>query len=403
MQRNKSDLYPLFLSYSEKPGFAPIIRGAGQLCRAPVIFTDANYQLIAQYPDNPIGDVVFDTFLNEHTLPIELITLFQKAYLNETGKHYAPFYQEDGIVGEWPRIFAEVFTENQTLGHIALFVKKKDFTPWHLEAVQVLCDVLKTKIILTKDPDMEQSTFLKILLSDSASLGTKEKAIAALKKQMTNPGMLLVFPIAPKKAERAFANMALDYCKRHFPESISVLHEKNFVILLPNTMNVSFSVLKEYAGKIAAFFNHFPIKGGAVYPVCDYLNLNHFYHQAYLTALLNEGDGNGELLFVNDAALEPLYRFIARLPEGSAFIHPSLTEIKEYDRQNGTDYFATLQAYCENLCRKNDTAHSLHIHRNTLLYRLQKINELFEIDTSDNQTLEQLFISFKLLKYTKST
>lgn len=402
MEKSKPDLYKLFLSYIEKPGFTPIIRGASAICRAPVIFTDVNYQLIAQYPNHPIGDIVFDTYLEEHELPIEIIADYQKAYLNESGKHYAPFYQEEGIVGKWPRVFAEVFSENKTLGHIALFVKKEDFTPWHLEAAQILCDVLKTKMLLTTEPGLDQSKFLKILLSDSASLLTKEKSINALNEQLKNPGMLLVFPIAANKAERAFANMATDYCKRHFPKSIPVIHESNFVVLLPNKPNAPFTVLKEYAGQISSFFGQYPIKGGAVYPINNYFNLNRSYHQALLTALLNRELDSTGLLFSDDAMLEPLYQYVARMPECSAFIHPLLGTVKKYDMHNNTDYYATLQAYCEHLFKKNDTAEALHIHRNTLLYRLQKVNELFDIDITDKNVLEHLFISFKFLKYTES-
>lgn len=401
MQKNKLELYKLFLSYIEKPGFTQIIRGASQICRAPIVFTDENYQLIAQYPNAPIDDVVFDTYLEEHELPIELIAQYQKAYLNEAGKHYKPFFQEEGIVGQWPRVFAEVFSENVTLGHIGMFLDKKDFTPWHLEAAEVLCDVLKTKMLLTKEPRLDQSKFLKTLLSDSASFLTKEKALAALKDGLRNPGMLLVFPIAANKAERAFANMALDYCKRNFSNGISVIHENSFVILLPNRTNSSSEILREYAEQISSFFNQYPIKGGAVYPINNYLKLNQSYYKALLTALLNAEEAYHSLLFSSDVMLQPLYKFIAQLPEGSAYIHPSLYKMKEYDRENGTDYYLTLNAYCQHLFRKNDTAESLHIHRNTLLYRLQKIDELFHVDTNDKNTLEHLFISFKLIKYEK--
>jgi sugar diacid utilization regulator len=51
-------------------------------------------------------------------------------------------------------------------------------------------------------------------------------------------------------------------------------------------------------------------------------------------------------------------------------------KIIDYDRTKGTDLLKTLETYLETNCDIHETTAKLHIHRNTLRYRLEKLNEL---------------------------
>ena len=61
----------------------------------------------------------------------------------------------------------------------------------------------------------------------------------------------------------------------------------------------------------------------------------------------------------------------------------SLLTILRYDRENGTQYFGTLRSYLINERSIPKTAGSLIIHRTTLTYRLQRIQELFGLNLDD--------------------
>ncbi len=68
------------------------------------------------------------------------------------------------------------------------------------------------------------------------------------------------------------------------------------------------------------------------------------------------------------------------------------------DQEKHTDYLKTLQSYFDNNCQQTATAHALYIHRSTLTYRLEKIQELTGADLSDADTRLYLQISMKLLE-----
>ena len=61
------------------------------------------------------------------------------------------------------------------------------------------------------------------------------------------------------------------------------------------------------------------------------------------------------------------------------YMPKSLENMNAYDMENATEFLPTLKSYIFNLKNTKETASELYIHRNTLLYRINKIEELFGI------------------------
>lgn len=77
------------------------------------------------------------------------------------------------------------------------------------------------------------------------------------------------------------------------------------------------------------------------------------------------------------------------------FYCEELEKLLEYDAQNGTDYYATLYEYLISGLDNSATAKKLFIHRNTMLYRIDKIREIIEMDPHDGNNSFRLFLSYK--------
>ena len=60
------------------------------------------------------------------------------------------------------------------------------------------------------------------------------------------------------------------------------------------------------------------------------------------------------------------------------------------------DLFQTLRVYLEHNGSIKETAEELYIHRSSLLYRLEKIVDLLNIDINDSESRFNLMIAFKL-------
>lgn len=92
----------------------------------------------------------------------------------------------------------------------------------------------------------------------------------------------------------------------------------------------------------------------------------------------------------------PLYMAAIKNTDPGMFINRTLFKLKEYDRENQTDYFETLRVYSLNINNKEATSQTLGIHRNTLLYRLDRITSIFGIPYEEPRTALALQASFQL-------
>lgn len=70
-----------------------------------------------------------------------------------------------------------------------------------------------------------------------------------------------------------------------------------------------------------------------------------------------------------------------------------------YDRKNNTEMTRTLYYYLENMKDTGHVLETMHIHRNTLFYRLKKTREIFGSDMTDAREIMQIELSFEILKY----
>lgn len=82
--------------------------------------------------------------------------------------------------------------------------------------------------------------------------------------------------------------------------------------------------------------------------------------------------------------------------ETHAFYRHHLGPLLEYDREQRGELIHTLEAYFDcsgNLARTSET---IHVHRNTLLYRLSRIAQICQVDLDYHETRLSLWLALKL-------
>lgn len=81
------------------------------------------------------------------------------------------------------------------------------------------------------------------------------------------------------------------------------------------------------------------------------------------------------------------------------FVMEILGELIQHDEENNSDYVNTLQVYLEEGGNIGETAQKLYVHRNTIKYRITKVEEILNIDLEDTNTVFNLQFAFKIRKY----
>ena len=78
-------------------------------------------------------------------------------------------------------------------------------------------------------------------------------------------------------------------------------------------------------------------------------------------------------------------------------LNAAIAQLAAHDAQHGSEYLATLEALFDSQYNQMIAARALHIHRTTLIYRLQRISELTGLRMDDAQ--EMLYAHFSLCVY----
>ena len=81
-----------------------------------------------------------------------------------------------------------------------------------------------------------------------------------------------------------------------------------------------------------------------------------------------------------------------------SFCNSALLKLMHYDKQNGTNFNWTLFHYVMKFRNPSELSAVLKIHRNTLYYRLEKIEEILGIDLQNMDTVYSLYLSYKILE-----
>lgn len=106
--------------------------------------------------------------------------------------------------------------------------------------------------------------------------------------------------------------------------------------------------------------------------------------------------GSASVTFFRD--LGP-YRFLYELKDSKsmlAFHRELIGKIELYDSQNQTELLNTLICYYKNDCNARITAKELFIHKNSVIYRVKRIEEIIGLNLSDPEDRFNLQLSLKL-------
>lgn len=124
--------------------------------------------------------------------------------------------------------------------------------------------------------------------------------------------------------------------------------------------------------------------------------LAHSYETAQLT-MQSVANQAGELFFYHDYKLPALMSSIINEPWKAEQLRQPYAALQQYDAKGLLT--RTLSEYFRQNCDTSRTCQRLHIHRNTLRYRLEKIEQLTSLSVSHLPDKLQLYLAMTLFEY----
>lgn len=326
----------------------------------------------------------------ESVKTVSLDPEFQKVFLQRyPAILQSPFY--GGTV-----LRTNVWMDEQRVCEIVALEYKEHFNPGDIHLMQVFSDMVSRYISANRS--------LYFSFSGLTNFFT-----GLLEQQECNPANLLTVREATGWKEEDF--MAVAVIQESTPcESpiLGVLREK-LAEQMPN------SCVFHYDGGVVCIFNATKSKGyfsavahlseiipsdpfvwGVSYEFTGLERLPEFYRQA-LTALETAEETGRTGATMYQAACTCISNQLKEITLLQGYVHPDLRRLVELDRHGDSQYVHTLFEFL--LCGGNytDTANRLGLHRNSLIYRMSRIQELISSDLSDYENRRLLLYSYLLL------
>ncbi len=130
----------------------------------------------------------------------------------------------------------------------------------------------------------------------------------------------------------------------------------------------------------------------------ELVELSNYYNQALRAIELGicAQDRPG-LFYYETYCIEHLKNIFTQKESAETFCHPKIKLLLDYDKKNNTELARTLYLYLVNERSTTATAAAMFMHRNSITYRIEKIQSLIGEDFDNAEERQYLILSYKIM------
>ncbi len=176
------------------------------------------------------------------------------------------------------------------------------------------------------------------------------------------------------------------------PNAFSLLYDDCIVIIA----NIENTTVNELLARIGKLINTESYSIGISFSFRDIFDLRKNYIQASLA--LNYGMKKGEKISYCEQYLLPYACNIIKNNVITDIIHPAIATLREYDNKHNTELSKTLSFYLDYERNLVLTAAKLNIHRNSLVYRISKIEQLTGLSFDEPELRTYIKLCYLMLE-----
>lgn len=272
-------------------------------------------------------------------------------------------------------------------------------TPGQIHLIQCFADLLRRELLESQRSGSENlsdtdSFFRMVLFADSSSFTDEfiNRRLGELGWRGQDRYCVLVFADMFHQQRHQYMP---EHIHRRFPGSYCLEVEDRLVTVV----RLEDGGEEDITEQLAELVRDSVMKCGISDILPNFLGISYGYRQALAALSIGEMlDPTFWYYRYGDYAVEHVVNYALQAARLETFCHRAILALDKEDRENGTQYVSTLEAYLSGGGNLKKVADCLHMHRNTLQYRLNRIAQLAGVDYRDEQELKRLYLSIKLLR-----
>ncbi|UYO64115.1 helix-turn-helix domain-containing protein [Acetobacterium wieringae] len=386
----------------QKKGLQQVVEVISEICGNPVYLVDTSFKVLGIHGPETMSEmsVNWRHLLNDGYLPYNIVmNLIESNELQnmESGRC------ADLIVSKLfytPFINYNMRHKGKLQGHFFVVGMLKKITPGDVELTNLVGPFVLDAI--RSDPYFQTTRgryyehfIIDMLEGKPMQLAHIKNQVSALKLDL-NDGFTVIKIMPHHHDELRNEQISrqleqIDGCK-------PVFYQNAIVAVFPKLQRQQSTLIT----KLKTLSNTINGTIGISDEIPGFSNLHCLYIQASTAITL------GQQLYLSTTiyCYQDVMRFhpflgFSKKAELAAMCHPGLLNLQAYDAVHDTNLVQTLVTYLKHERHSLSTATALHIHRNTLSYRLEKIDQLFSFNLDDAFERERILLTLNILSYLK--
>ncbi len=372
-------------------------------CMTPnhIYIADMSFKILA-YTDKKIMEEISATWrcqLAHSYLPVQVMKgmIETKEFEQLNGFHMAKhFFSQNFYV---PFAAKNIFYNNRPQAHLFIVNVMKRPCFRDLAVAQLLGEFIEKYFFvldefkLNRNVNNHEAFFCDILRGNCTNASIISRQISLFDWQINDSYCIAVIPLGSR--DECFRKIILYQLTKNSDFKCCIF-DNNLIVIINQPQDKQDS-LRIQLKRLASHYS-LEICQGQPYP--NFLNTKSQYqlliriieivHRYYGVPFYYEASDYSLLYIIDRILSDPK---LNRLCSWDAKL------LQKYDLENGTDYFLTYSTYLANDRNVVHTSRLLHIHRNTLMYRLDKIHDLISTDEEKPEQKLHLLFSMLLLKH----
>ncbi|MCD8148592.1 MAG: helix-turn-helix domain-containing protein [Clostridiales bacterium] len=360
----------------------------------PIFVLDSSQCLLAMSSQYGIGDVdaQWDSLILNESSELSFLMEMNRTHPEYFAKKELLSYACDSFLPN------ETWFHNFHLGDTWIGVAniiniKKDITRGTLDLFRIFCSYVdqwfdsnaQHQANLTLDSILHQT-----LLGNTSDFDSLNRHLRL--RSWTDEDEKLILLLRPSSEQYNIHNYLCRTLNRNFPSTVTITHNESICMLCnlrQQNKNGLFQGVKQWLKKSA-------YHGGYSAAFSDIRYIREYYLQAKITLDFCKKTA-GELYDYENYAMNYLFS-ITKSNLHANVTHPAILTLQQYDKTHHTEFAETLYVYLKNERSQSATAKELHLHRNTLTYRLHRLRDLISCNLDDAKVRMHILVSYELLR-----
>jgi hypothetical protein len=366
-----------------------------------LLFCDMNFKIISSSVSIPVLDPLWKDNIKQGYCSYEFINEVKELDSIKNASQTTAAVEVTCNKSPYRKLSSKVFRNGVQVGFLLMIEGDNKLLPSHHEMLSTVSHIISYTIDYYA-PDLFEGISLYQQLLYDLLIGAPSKDILPKLSELRFPANMVVLFIRPTRylGRQHLKKYTSKNLKMRIPGTHVTYHKNGIAAIIP--LKTDTEIDAEELQILKDFSNSEQVKIGVSNSFSSIENFVSHYEQAYAALELGQNLNPDEMVccYINYQVFD-LFSEVKNPDILGRFCHPALAVLRQYDHKNNTHLYETLCIFLDNGCNIKLTSESLYIHRNSLVYRLNRITEICKIDLEDINTIFLLRLSFLIDSYNK--